>query len=54
MCEVAYTSIEGLHYLLIVLQSGEEFREIGVLVVDMADDGMEGLGSCYQICTRTL
>lgn len=24
------------------------------MVVDMADDGREGLGSCYQICIRTL
>lgn len=31
MGEVAYTSIEGLHNLLTFLQSGEEFREIGVL-----------------------
>lgn len=28
MGEVAYTSIEGLHNLLIFLQSGEEFCEL--------------------------
>lgn len=40
------------------LQSGEEYCEIGVtghgIMVDMADDGSEGSGLCYQMCTSAL
>lgn len=43
---------------LMLLQSGEEYCEIGVrghcIIVDIADDGNEGLGLCYQICIRAL